>query len=89
VFPIRRHGTFCGCATSLSVRSAPLSLRTICSGVCLRPAIVTILPSPTIRGNGLMSPADRSQCSADVAHLTSIPLEAIGLNESTVQITEA
>jgi hypothetical protein len=36
-----------------------LSLRTICSGVCLRLAIVNILPSPTIVGNGLSSRVDQ------------------------------
>ena len=48
-------------APSFSIRSASLSLRTICSGVCLRLVIVTILPSPTIVGNGLTSRVDRSQ----------------------------
>ncbi len=33
----------------------------ICSGVCLRRAIVMILPSPTIVGNGLTSQVDRFQ----------------------------
>ena len=33
----------------------------ICSGVCRRLAIVMILPSPTIVGNGLTSRVDRSQ----------------------------
>ncbi len=46
---------------SPSIRSASRSLRMICSGVCRRLAIVMILPSPTIVGNGLTSRVDRSQ----------------------------
>jgi hypothetical protein len=40
-------------------RSASRSLRMICSGVCRRLAIVMIVPSPTIVGNGLSPRVDQ------------------------------
>jgi hypothetical protein len=50
----------------------------ICSGVCRRLAIVMILPSPTIVGNGLSSRVDRSQGVRPVprsvrTHLIAVP----------------
>ncbi len=53
----------------------------ICSGVCLRRAIVMILPSPTIVGNGLSSRVDRFQGSGqpDAEAAITVRREAHGL----------